>query len=265
VPGLQVSAADVLHRLGRWDEAAELVEDARRQQPAGEDPLRLGELDVSRGRFGVARAYLERLQAEAAPVDQEQAGWPRVLLAEIAVWEGRYDDARALVEEGLGLTADLDAPLAAASLCAVGLRAEADRADEARILRRRQQLEQARRAGSELLDRIRELIAKPGPVDGWKREVGALAAQGEAEATRLRGGQEPDAWAAAGAAWERLGMPSIRLPTAAGGRPRRCWTAGAPRADAPTGSWAPPTPPRSRWVRRRCATASSGRGYPTRV
>jgi hypothetical protein len=70
-----------------------------------------------------------------------------------------------------------------------------------------QQLEQARRAGSELLDRIRELIAKPGPVDGWKREVGALAAQGEAEATRLRGGQEPDAWAAAVAAWERLGMP----------------------------------------------------------
>jgi tetratricopeptide (TPR) repeat protein len=162
---------------------------------------------VSRGRFGVARAYLERLQAEAAPVDQEQAGWPRVLLAEIAVWEGRYDDARALVEEGLGLTADLDEPLAAASLCAVGLRAEADRADEARVLRRRQQLEQARRAGSELLDRIRELIAKPGPVDGWKREVGALAAQGEAEATRLRGGQEPDAWAAAVAAWERLGMP----------------------------------------------------------
>jgi tetratricopeptide (TPR) repeat protein len=97
VPGLQVSAADVLHRLGRWDEAERVVEDARRQQVAGEEPVRLWELGVGRGRFKVARAYLERLRAEAAPVDQEQEGWPRAGLAETAVWESRHDDVRALV------------------------------------------------------------------------------------------------------------------------------------------------------------------------
>jgi len=59
------------------------------------------------------------------------------------LWEARYDDARALVEEGLGFTADLDEPLAAAYLCVTGLRVEADRADEARAPRRAGEVEAA--------------------------------------------------------------------------------------------------------------------------
>jgi DNA-binding CsgD family transcriptional regulator len=61
--------------------------------------------------------------------------------------------------------------------------------------------------GSELLACVRELVAKPGPANGWKREVGALAVQCEAEAARLQHRRQPGAWAAAVAAWEELSMP----------------------------------------------------------
>jgi DNA-binding CsgD family transcriptional regulator len=128
-------------------------------------------------------------------------------LAELAVWEARYDDARAFVEEGLDFTADLDEPLAAAYLCATGLRAEADRAEEARVLRRDRAVGDAQAVGSRLLHCIRGIMARPGPGGGWKREVGALAAQCEAEAGRLTGTSDPDAWARSVAAWEALAMP----------------------------------------------------------
>ena len=181
VPSLQVNAADCLHRLGRWDEAEQMIEDARRQQRAGEHPVRLPELDLGRGNFDAARGYLERQRAEEPFMNQELAGWPRVGLAELAVWESRSGDARAFVEEGLGFTADLDEPLATAYRCATGLRAEAEQAEEARVLRRDRAVDDARAVGSRLLHCIRGIMARPGPAGGWKREVGALAAQCEAE------------------------------------------------------------------------------------
>jgi hypothetical protein len=85
VPALQVNAADCLHRLGRWDEAERMVQDARLHQRAGEDPVRLPELDLGRGDFAVARDYLERQRAAQPVVSAELEGWPRALLAELAV------------------------------------------------------------------------------------------------------------------------------------------------------------------------------------
>jgi tetratricopeptide (TPR) repeat protein len=48
----------------RWDEAEQMIEDARRQQRAGEHPVRLPELDLGRGNLDAARGYLERQRAE---------------------------------------------------------------------------------------------------------------------------------------------------------------------------------------------------------
>jgi DNA-binding CsgD family transcriptional regulator/tetratricopeptide (TPR) repeat protein len=207
VTPLQVAAAECLFRLGRWDEAERMVEDARLGQRPGEPPIRLPELDLARGRFATVRDDLERRRAEQPVVSKDLEGWPRVGLAELAVWETRYDDARALVAEGLGLIAELDEPVAAAYLHATGLRAEADRAAEARVLRRDAEVAAAARAGQDLLDGARRLIARHGPAGGWKREVGALAAQCEAEAARLAGDHDPDTWAVAVTAWEGLAMP----------------------------------------------------------
>ena len=70
VPELQVTAADCLVRLGRWDEAERMVEDARRRQRAGEEPIRLPDLDIARGRFAAARDYLEGQRHRAAGGEQ---------------------------------------------------------------------------------------------------------------------------------------------------------------------------------------------------
>ena len=204
---LQMNAADCLMRLGRWDEAEEFLADARRRQRPGSEPIRLPELDIARGRFDEARSHLDHLRSEKVFVNVEMAGWPCCSLAEIACWEGQPLSARALVEEGLSITADQDESLVIAYLCAAGLRAEADLAAEARSRRGDAEAEEAVRVGQGLLDRVRGLLQRDGPINGWKREVGALVAQCEAEAGRLRGTATPEAWAEAVAAWERLAVP----------------------------------------------------------
>ncbi|MGH2734660.1 MAG: ATP-binding protein, partial [Actinomycetota bacterium] len=207
VAPLEVSAADCLFRLGRWPEADRMIENARSRQQAGEDPIRLPELDIARGDFEVAAAYLGGRREDERVVDLSGLGWLRMNLAELAVWQRRYDDAREAVEEGLALLVDFDDPSPAAYLCAAGLRGEADRANEARVLRRDDELDAARRVGARLLENMRELTARPGPADGWKREVGALSAQCEAEGTRLHRETDPDVWARSVDTWERLSMP----------------------------------------------------------
>ena len=221
VPELQVTAADCLVRLGRWDEAERMVADARLRQRAGEEPIRLPELDIARGHFGSARDYLEGNALEQPVVNKELEGWPRVNLAEIAVWEGHPDIAREQIEEGLGIVANQDESLATAYLCAVGLRAEADRADESRVRQRVDERDEAIGKGSELLEVMRGVLSRPGPDDGWKREVGALGAQCEAEAARLFGDRIRQRGAGR---WMRGRRSPCRMPQhiVGGGKPKPC-------------------------------------------
>ena len=204
---LRVNAADCLFRLGRWGDALHLIEEARRRQRPGEEPVRLPELDIARGSFTEVRSYLERQLAEHPVVSQEQLGFPYANLAEIASWEQRFDDARGFVEAGLALTGDLDEPLASGYVCAAGMRAEADRAVQARAGNRSDEVDAAVEVGMRLLDHLRETMRRPGPAAGWKREVGALLIECEAEGTRLRGEDDPAAWEGAVRAWEQLSMP----------------------------------------------------------
>ena len=123
-------------------------------------------------------------------------------------WEGHPDAARVLVEEGLGIVANQDESLATGYLCAVGLRAEADRADESRVRQRIDERDEAIGKGSELLEVMRGVLSRPGPDDGWKREVGAFGAQCEAEGDPVvRGIGARQAWGRAVDAWEALSMP----------------------------------------------------------
>jgi DNA-binding CsgD family transcriptional regulator len=142
-------------------------------------------------------------------MQREAEAWPLINLAELAAWEGRRGDGRSLIDECLGRTGDIEQPMAPALACTVGLRIEADRAGDARRGRRAAELEEALRVGSRLLDRARAFLDRPGPPDGWKREVGALTAQCEAEGSRLRDAPDPSAWDSAIAAWEILSMPYV--------------------------------------------------------
>ncbi len=199
-----------LQVLGRYHEARQVSEEAlavARAVGAAQPEY------VALNTLGTITCTLERQRAEEAFLNKELEGWPLAGLAELAVWESRYDDARRFVEEGLGFTADLDEPLAAAYLCVTGLRAEADRAEEARVLRRDRAVAGARRVGSRLLECIRGIIARR--VGG---ERGRLGGTGHAVPGRLLP-----------VAADRGPAGPRRLPGAAGRRPgHRAGAAGGP-------------------------------------
>src|SRR5439155_26195048 len=93
-----------------------------------------------------------------------------------------------------------------------GLRAAADRAELAHARRTGDEVLEARRVGSALAGELRALMSPEG-ADGTAPtpRTEAYAVLGEAEFARLGGHSDPDLWAAAANASERLGQP---YPTA---------------------------------------------------
>jgi DNA-binding CsgD family transcriptional regulator len=124
--------------------------------------------------------------------------------AALAIWQGRLDDARAAVEEGLDLPAGAEEEQYFRGLLTLGLRAEADRAEQARARREPAEAETARQVGAALLTRLRQL---PGQAGVPVQETAAHVQLGEAEATRLHGRSDPGCWAAVAAAWDQLAQP----------------------------------------------------------
>lgn len=210
---LRASLAAVLVRAGAWADARRVIDEARALGAEGEQAGSLatlaGFLDVAAGRFDSGRARL----AEAASlcgrghrVDTQ----PSLVAAqaELAIWEGDLDAARTIVAAA---TADLEASDEVqflAPLVALGIRVEADRAEQARARRAHQQVDEARDAAVPLIG-LAELIGAGHPVTGLPPTPGmrAAAASAAAEATRLEDGDGAAAWAAAAAAWDAAGAP----------------------------------------------------------
>jgi ATP/maltotriose-dependent transcriptional regulator MalT len=123
-------------------------------------------------------------------------------LAELALSRGDLDQARQLVAEAVPLV-ETD-PRYAAPVYALGLRVEADRAELARARRPGQPApDDATAAG--LLERLAQ--ADQGPAAAGLPELAVWHATALAERTRQQSPSDPAAWAAAVAAWERLGRP----------------------------------------------------------
>ena len=210
---LRGSAAKALYALGRWDESERVTDEGLELDPAGPAAIFLhtvrARLDASRGRFADADAHLEA----ARRLDDALGGtqYRGVLLAaaaERAVWDGRLSDARVAVSEGLGLERPDALPdPGLAWLAALGLRAEADAAERARIRRDERALEDA-------LARAREIAARlPSPDDvpqaAWEGRGRAFLALCAAELARVDGqdGADPPAWEEAALAWEAVERP----------------------------------------------------------
>jgi DNA-binding NarL/FixJ family response regulator len=165
------------------------------------------QLDIGRG----DEAAAARLLDEVERVLQRNRTPQFVFLyaecrAELAIWKGRLDDARAAVRHGLARVAGAEEEEYFRNLLALGLRAEADRAEQARA--RRLPADEAVLVGTDLLGQLRE-VAGRARARGVAPEVEtvALAALGEAEAARLEGRSDPARWAAAAAIWEDLSQP----------------------------------------------------------
>jgi DNA-binding CsgD family transcriptional regulator len=94
-----------------------------------------------------------------------------------------------------------------APILTTALRACADLAEAARASRDPAGEEAARRAAQELVDRHEAMEPDPFAPHPYHVTATAHGATWAAELTRVHGTSDPDAWAAAAAAWTRLGRP----------------------------------------------------------
>jgi DNA-binding CsgD family transcriptional regulator/tetratricopeptide (TPR) repeat protein len=208
VPDLFANATEALVGLGRWDEAEQVSSEGLRAFPFDAAhvalPLARAALDLGRGDLDGARTRLRTVQRLLpTPIVEPQRTGPLYAgLAELALWRDDPDHAKELVAEALPLVAG--DPRHAAPIWALGVRIEADRAELARARHPGRPADDDGTAKA-LLEALQQ--AAGGPVAGGIPELAAWHALARAEHTRLHGRADPDAWAAAEAAWERLGQP----------------------------------------------------------
>jgi ATP/maltotriose-dependent transcriptional regulator MalT len=207
-PFLAYNAIEALVALGRWDQAERVSREGLETAPSDAADvalplaraaleLGLGDLDAAEARLRTVRRLLP------APIPEAQMAGPLYAgLAELALWHGDLDQARQLVAQAVPLV-EADSRYAA-PVYALGLRIEADRAELARARRPGQPVPDDGTAAA-LLERFDQ--AATSPAAAGLPELAAWHATALAERTRQQGQPGPAAWAAAVAAWERLGQP----------------------------------------------------------
>lgn len=207
VAELMMNVADSLFRLGRWDESAEMIEEARTNDPVRAEAVGLCELHVARGELDDARVLNSSRLSSDTNNDRDTHLFNLVNRAEIELAEGHLDAALSTVDDILDAAKGLEVNLSVAYGIAAGIRAAADLAYQARMDKDDSAEEAALERGARYLESIDEIMLGQGPANGWKREVGALARLTEAESTRLQGRPEPSRWLAAESGWKALKMP----------------------------------------------------------
>jgi ATP/maltotriose-dependent transcriptional regulator MalT len=211
---LLCNVADAQYRLGRWDESERAVRRADEAGPLGINEILvqelLGRLAVARGRYEEAEQRLRPLAplAERA-VDIQFIGPVEASLAELALWQGRPNDAAERVAAAIRLI-DHSPEIRISEIYALGLRANADVAELARIRRTPGQEREAIVAGEALLDKVRrrhaDVVATRPPFEPMSKAWLLLC---EAEAARLHGQADPSAWLECVRAWEQPLRPYV--------------------------------------------------------
>ena len=183
--------------LGRWDEARALVDEGVRRFPSRRDEVTPIELPVATGDVPEARRLIAAASERDVFTDEEDYALVMINLADLETWEGDTAVARTAVDNALAHILDSDRPVAAARALTIALRCEADAADEARARARANDLDRARELAALQHQRIRDILDRPAPAAGWKREVRVLAAVCDGERSRADGPADPAAWAEA--------------------------------------------------------------------
>jgi len=209
---LASKAARALHDLGRWDEAATLIDETL---AAGPTRYAMRWLLSNRVRLHAARGQLDEAGADLATYEAlgERVIGPdpdlmHLRRAELAIVAGEPVEARARIGDTLARLAEPELDNDARLLMLVGLRAEADEADAARAAGSADRLAVAVATATELgerldahLARVVETAVDPAPV------LDADRALGSALVARALGAPDPKAWDAAVAARRALGRP----------------------------------------------------------
>jgi DNA-binding CsgD family transcriptional regulator len=211
---LTTHIAEPLVSLGRWDEAADLIEHALELSPppgaraallqlAGDVALARGDLPGAAGSAQASRGALAGFWYR----DQNHLSLAR-LEAELRVAQDRAADALAVAEQALDRFALLDSPRYAWPLLAAGARACAAARTYATTARDHALAERARR----LLDRLRG-VAEDLDAAGPLQQAHRLTFAAEAARADAAGAHDTDplaAWDAAAQAWDRLHHPYLQ-------------------------------------------------------
>jgi DNA-binding CsgD family transcriptional regulator/tetratricopeptide (TPR) repeat protein len=203
-------AAEALLWLGRLQEAERLLDQAGDLDlPARSSRALLPTRSLDRlwrGDLEAARQDLTwLLERPRMSLDPQYAAPALSRLAAVATWERRPQEARAVVARGLGMLAEVDDPDLVIELCLAGLAAEAAIAERAGARRAESEREEAAGTATGLLERAHAAATADGV-----EVVGAVRAKlltAEAEWSRAAGRPDPDRWARAAHAWDRLGCP----------------------------------------------------------
>ncbi len=197
---LLCNAADVLFRVGRWDEAEVAVREAASLGPLGINEILanelLGRLAVVRGRLAEAATHLAPLEALAERAADVQFLLPvHLSLAELALWQHRPYEAVRIAERGLGLMrAGRQAQIGA--LVALAMRGYGDLAETDRARRSSAPEASTLAAAEELIDAHRARHARTAAqLPAFAPESAVWLALCEGEWTRVTGRPDPDAWA----------------------------------------------------------------------
>jgi ATP/maltotriose-dependent transcriptional regulator MalT len=207
-PMLACNATEALVPLGRWDQAEQVSREALEAAPSDAASAHLllarAALDLGRGDLDAAETRLQTVRRLLpATIPQAQKAGPLFAgLAELALWRGDLEQAKQLVAEAVPLVEAN--PRYAAPIYALGARIETDRAELARARRPGRPVPDDG-TGTALLERLDQAVA--GPAAAGLPDLAAWHATAHAEQTRQSGPSDPAAWAAAVAAWERLGQP----------------------------------------------------------
>jgi DNA-binding CsgD family transcriptional regulator/tetratricopeptide (TPR) repeat protein len=198
-----------LIRLGRWDEALALLEEAtemgRSSTYAGMVLEALAWLEVLRGEFDRASAHL-RSATQLFPKDTVFWLSREGAAAELALARGHPEELRQVVD--LGAEIPHVYPPFLMPVLVPAIRAEAELAQRARAARDAPAAREAVTRAQALLSRVRTLTAPENwPLGSPPRETLLEVNLCELETLRARGDDCADAWATLAARWVELGRP----------------------------------------------------------
>jgi DNA-binding CsgD family transcriptional regulator len=210
---LQANAAGNLLALGRFDAAGDLLAQAESRGTRGVRAFPVliyqARRQIWQGDLAAARRRLDqvgRLIKPGAVISWRR--WHLELVAECALWEGHPEAACSAVRAGIEVLAGTDEERFAGALVALGLRAEADRAERARAVRDETLAVAAATAAEDLLAMVSGFRRDPlDPADATVPDCAATAYTARAELARVSGTATPAMWLTAAESWNRLGKP----------------------------------------------------------
>jgi DNA-binding CsgD family transcriptional regulator/tetratricopeptide (TPR) repeat protein len=197
--------AQSLMRLGHWNEAREVLDEASQLCTGGNVALLVAlawttwALDT--GDLERADHHLQHADTLAARgvVTARVKAWQAIAHAIANQLRGRLDAAAADVANGLDCLEGTDDQWGRAQLCVLGLMIEADRAELARVIGDDDALELACTRGREFAALLQRTIPAQLPTGNAER------ISGEAELRRIEGVADPDGWMAVADEWARFG------------------------------------------------------------